>query len=474
MILSILIPAYNERHFIRETVDRVLRAQLPEGMERELIIVDDGSIDGTSDILAEIGAEHSNVRVHLQAQNQGKGSAIRKAIELASGDLCIIQDADLEYDPNDIALLLQPILTGDADVVYGSRFAASRYRRVLFFWHSLGNRILTLTSNAFTNLNLTDMETGYKVVKTSILKSVPIRSNRFGMEPELTAKLAKRGCRIYEVPISYRGRSYQEGKKITWKDGVKALVTIVYYWLVDDIYEERYGHDILYSLSRTHRFNRWMADTIRPYVGERVLEIGGGLGNLTLKLIPREHYTVSDRDPLHLDYLRSRFRDYPWMEVRSLDLESTADFAPIRERFDTIVCLNVLEHVPDHAKALRNMYDVLQPGGAAIILVPHVHLLFGSLDRVLEHQLRYSKRQLRERCEAAGFEIDRIAGFNRIGFLPWLVSGRILRRTRFGKLQLKIFDSFVWLWRILEHILPLPGLSIIAVARKPPIPRGSE
>lgn len=467
MTLSILIPAYNERHFIRETVERVLRADLPGDMERELIIVDDGSVDGTRDILAQLQEEHSNVRVHLQERNQGKGSAIRKAIELGEGDLCIIQDADLEYDPKDIGQLLQPILNGDADVVYGSRFAASRYRRVLFFWHTLGNRVLTLVSNAFTNLNLTDMETGYKVVKTSILKSIPIRSNRFGMEPELTAKLAKRGCRIYEVPISYRGRSYQEGKKITWKDGVKALVTIVYFWLVDDIYEERYGHDILYSLSRTHRFNRWMADTIRPYVGERVLEIGGGLGNLTLKLVPREHYTVSDRDSLHLEYLQSRFRDYPWMEVRSLDLESVDDFAPVRSSFDTIVCLNVLEHVPDHEQALRNMFDALQPGGTAIILVPHVQFLFGSLDRVLDHQLRYSKKLLRERCEMTGFEITRIFGFNRIGFLPWLVSGRILRRKRFGKLQLKVFDSFVWFWRALEVILPLPGLSIIAIARKP-------
>ncbi len=467
MTLSILIPAYNERHFIRETVDRVLQAPLPQNLERELIIVDDGSIDGTRDILTEIQTAHSNVRVHFQERNQGKGSAIRKAIGLATGDLCIIQDADLEYDPNDIAQLLQPILDGDADVVYGSRFAASRYRRVLFFWHTIGNRILTLTSNAFTNLNLTDMETGYKVVKTSILKSIPIRSNRFGMEPELTAKLAKRGCRIYEVPISYRGRSYQEGKKITWKDGVKAFITIVYYWLVDDIYEENYGHDILYSLSRTHRFNRWMADSIRPFVGQHVLEIGSGLGNLTLKLIPREHYTVSDRDPLHLDYLRSRFRDYPWMEVRQLDLESTDGFASVRGAFDTVVCLNVLEHVPDHDQALRNMLDALRPGGTAIILVPHVQFLFGSLDRVLGHKLRYSKRLLRQRCETAGFEVDRLVGFNRVGFLPWFFSGRILRRRRFGKLQLKIFDSFVWFWRLIDPLLPLPGLSIFAIARKP-------
>src|SRR5690606_14631959 len=155
--------------------------------------------------------------------------------------ISLIQDADLEYDPHDYPALLQPILDGDADVVYGSRFVPGPRRRVLYFWHALGNKWLTILSNLFSNLNLTDMDTGYKAVRTDIPKSIPIRCNRFGLEPELTAKLAKRGCRIYEVAISYRGRTYQEGKKITWWDGVKAMAVIFYFWLVDDIYEEQYG-----------------------------------------------------------------------------------------------------------------------------------------------------------------------------------------------------------------------------------------
>ena len=466
--LSILIPAYNERYWIREIVSLVLAQELPGGLQRELVIVDDGSKDGTREILKQLRQSHpGHLRIHFHEDNQGKGAAIRTAVQLATGDLCIIQDADFEYDPADYPRLLRPILSGDADAVYGSRFAANDYRRVLFFWHSIGNRLLTFVSNAFSNLNLTDMETGYKVVKASLLKSIPIRSNRFGIEPELTIKLAKRGCRIYEVPISYRGRSYQEGKKITWWDGLKALITIGYFWVVDDIYEERYGHAILHSLSRTHRFNRWMADTIRAHVGNRVLEVGGGLGNLTLHLIPRDHYTVTDLDELHLEYLENRFHRYPYIEVRRVDMLEEANFDLLKGRFDTVVCLNVLEHVTRPEAGLANIYRALEPGGVAILLVPQGRFLFGSLDRVLDHRMRYSKKDLREKCEKAGFEVERLFGFNRISYLPWLVSGRILKRKSLGKIQLKLFDSLVWLWRILEPVLPFPGLSLIAVARRP-------
>ena len=466
--LSILMPAYDERFTIREIVSRVLSQELPGGLERELVIVDDGSTDGTREILQELGRAHpEQVRIHFHETNQGKGAAIRTAIQLATGDLCIIQDADLEYDPADYPRLLRPLLAGDADVVYGSRFAGSDYRRVLLFWHSIGNQFLTLVSNALTNLNLTDMETCYKVVKTSLLRSIPIRSNRFGIEPELTAKLAKRGCRIYEVPISYRGRSYQEGKKITWRDGVKAFVTMVYFRLVDDLYEKRYGHTALHSLSRTHRFNRWIADAVRTHVGQRVLEIGGGLGTITLHLVPRDRYAVTEVDELHLEYLENRFRGYPHVEVLRVDLQEEGDFDSLEGGFDTVVCVNVLEHVADPRRGLANIHRALEPGGAAILLVPRGRFLMGPLDRALGHRRRYSKKLLRESCEEAGLEVERLFDFNRISCLPWLVSGRILRRRRFGLVQLKLFDSLVWLWRILDRILPLPGLSLVAVARRP-------
>jgi glycosyltransferase involved in cell wall biosynthesis len=463
-VLSILMPVYNEKDTIEAIVDEVRAAPLPEGMAREIILVDDGSTDGTRDLLKQMeAAGASDLRIVFQPANRGKGAAVARALREATGDICIIQDADLEYDPKEYGRILRPILNGDADVVYGSRFLASDYCRVLYFWHSLGNRFLTFLSNVFTNLTLTDMETCYKAAKTSIFKSIPIRSRRFGIEPELTAKFAKRRCRIYEVPISYRGRTYQEGKKITWVDGLKTLLTILRFWVVDDCYEERYGHAILHTLEHSRRFNRWMAAQFRPRAGERVLEVGAGIGTLTQLMLPRKTYRATDVDPLYLDFLRNRFEGRRNFSVQKLDLESAADFADVPEPVDTVLCINVLEHVEGDVEALRRIRSILKPGGRLILLVPRGAWLYGSLDRVAGHQRRYAPAELRAKASEAGFRVERFFTFNKPGVIGWILNSLILRRTGFGRLQLKIFDTLVWLWRPLEKILPWPGLSIIAV-----------
>jgi glycosyltransferase involved in cell wall biosynthesis len=222
MLLSIIIPAFNEATFLPEVIRRV--GETP--YDKEIIVVDDGSTDGTREYLKGLVSEGIKVIVH--EKNMGKGAAMRTGIAVASGDVVIVQDADLEYDPKDYPVLLEPIMQGKADVVYGSRFLGGPHR-VLFFWHSVGNSLITLISNMFTDLNLTDMETGYKAFRKKVFETITIESNRFGFEPEITAKVAKKGFRIYEVPISYSGRSYQEGKKITWKDGIKAIFTVLKY-----------------------------------------------------------------------------------------------------------------------------------------------------------------------------------------------------------------------------------------------------
>lgn len=219
MLLSIIIPAYNEADYLPEVLRRVEEAPF----DKEIIVIDDGSTDGTDEYLRGLAA--NGLKVISHKKNRGKGAAVRSGLTEARGDIIIIQDADLEYDPKDYPALLQPILEGKADVVYGSRFLGGPHR-VLFFWHSVGNSLITLISNMFTDLNLTDMETGYKAFRREVFRDIRIESDRFGFEPEITAKVAKRGYRIYEVPISYSGRSYEEGKKITWKDGIKALFTI--------------------------------------------------------------------------------------------------------------------------------------------------------------------------------------------------------------------------------------------------------
>jgi glycosyltransferase involved in cell wall biosynthesis len=233
MKLSVVMPVYNEVNTIQEIVRRVVAA--PVEVEKELIVVDDGSTDGTRERYESIREEHQDVRVEivLHERNRGKGAALRSGFDRATGDIILVQDADLEYDPRDYPRLIAPIVEGNADVVYGSRFVGSEAHRVLYFWHMVGNRCLTLLSNAFTDLNLTDMETCYKVFRGDVLRKLKLRSNRFEIEPELTAKIARAGCRIFEVGISYAGRDYSAGKKITWRDGLKAVGAIVRYRFFD-------------------------------------------------------------------------------------------------------------------------------------------------------------------------------------------------------------------------------------------------
>src|SRR5215472_1365692 len=378
-------------------------------MERELLVVDDCSTDGTSEILERLAARESRIHLIRKKLNEGKGAAVRTAIQHARGDFCLVQDADLEYDPGEYPRLLRPLLDGHADAVFGSRYMAGEQTRVLLFWHSMINKVLTLVSNMFCNLNLTDMETCYKVFRTDLLKSIPIRSDRFGFEPEIVMKSAKRKLRIYEVPISYHGRTYEEGKKIGWQDGLKALGVILKFWIIDDLYATPYGRGVLNNLTGTPQYLSWLARELRRHVGDNVLEIGAGIGNITGRLMSRRLlYVAAETDALHLHALRNRFLRTPNVQVQHIDLENPSDFAGLEQCFDTALCLNVLEYLDDPGRLLDTLHAILRPGGVVIILVPQNPSLYGMLDRSLGHKRRYSAAEARRLIESHRFTVETI------------------------------------------------------------------
>ncbi len=461
--LSVVIPVYNEVATLEQILAEVQRVAI----DKEIVLVDDASTDGSRELLSELVAREGGrrLRAFFHEQNRGKTAALRTGIAAAAGEIIIVQDADLEYDPSDYPRLIEPIVDGRADVVYGSRFLGSP-RRVLMFWHTVGNKLLTLLSNIFTNLNLTDMETCYKAFRADVLKAIPIRSERFGFEPEITAKVARMRCRIYEVPISYSGRQYWEGKKITWKDAFHAVGVIVRCALIDDTGSEL-GHVALRRVERLQRYNRYLCERINPYVGRRVLEVGSGTGNMTRYFTNRSLVVASDVDPDYLDVLRRAFERQPNVVVEALDLAAPNFDSIGRHACDTILCLNVLGYIDDDRRVLERFYELLPEGGRVILLLPMLPALYGSIDRALKHRRRYTREEAIAKLGAAGFVIEHLSALNVLGMAGWYLNSRLLGRTSVPGAQAKLSDWLTPLLRVEEKLRPSVGMSLLAVGRKP-------
>lgn len=462
--LSVLMPVYNEARTLRTIVEQVLAA--PVDLDLELVAVDDASSDGSAAILDELAAKDPRIKVVHHPVNRGKGAAIRTAIDQMSGDIAIVQDSDLEYDPQDYPRVLKPILDGRADAVYGSRFASSDERRVLFFWHSLGNKLLTALSNMANDLNLTDMETCYKAVRADVLKRLRLTSERFGIEPEITARLAQWGARIYEVPISYHGRTYAEGKNIGWKDGVQALWLIFKFRFLDTRATDESSVETRQSLGRAPRFRRWLLSEFGEHLGRRVLEIDAGPGHLTARLLDRQRLVSIEREPVHVETLRRRFGHLENLEFRLADLHERDLPADLAGAFDTVILFDVLQRAEEPKEMLDRSARAVTTGGTVLIHVPADPDLFGPTDAAAGHRRRFSEAELVDLVRASGLELMWCRPFNRLGRLAWQAH-HALGRGRITTVQARGFDVLVPLARRIDAAVTGQGLSWLAVARVP-------
>jgi SAM-dependent methyltransferase len=468
--LSVVMPCFNESATIEQVAARVLASPYTA----ELIIVDDGSTDGT--LQRARGLTDPRVCVLSQATNQGKGAALRRGFAAATAEYVIVQDADLEYDPRDYEQILDPLITDEADVVFGSRFLGGRPHRVLYFWHSVGNHLLTLLSNMFTNLNLSDMETCYKAFRREVIQGIDVEEDRFGFEAEITAKLARQGWRIYEVGISYAGRTYAEGKKIGWKDGVRALYCVARYSQgtqgtrssrapagFEGADEELQA--TLHSLDGAQNYARWIHALAAPYLGAEILEVGAGHGTFTgLLLSGGARVVATDLSERCVSELRARYAGVPGVEVRQNDVAEAAEGGP----YDSIVLVNVLEHLEDDATAVKQLASALRPGGHLILWVPAFDRLYSEFDRQVGHHRRYRIAELRRLVLNAGLESTDIRYVNTVGAIAWwLVACRLGQiPTQTGRVQL--FDrAVVPLLRRLESGWRPPfGQSVFCVATR--------
>lgn len=486
MKLSILVPIYNERIYLREVFSRICAVSFPRVISSvEIIAINDGSRDGTEEWLRELQNDFrerfgkklsipSSFHFLSHGENRGKGFAVRWGIDCSTGDLVVIQDADLEYNPADYLQLLEPLLSNQAEIVFSNRFSGAK-RRILFFRHALFNKALNLLMNLCSNSGFTDIGSGYKAFKGNLLRSLNLSSERFGIEVELAARAAQTGARIFEVGISYQGRSYEEGKKIGWKDGIAAVFHTVKFVLLDRVpYKPGIkqtlnaldvASDLLYKAPLAEELER-----LHLGPEKTALEIGAGIGSITQLLVSKFKTVVaSDIDPEMAVRLAERFHYVEGFSSVVWDASRRAgDPANPQEirlgKFDLIVAFNVLEHLPDASLAIAEWKKLLTPEGKLLILVPFSKKLFTPVDRAIGHYTRYSKSELTQLFKEQGVQVSRMRYLNPLGILGWVINGKILKRDFLPEGQISLYRAMKPFVSPFERLLEkFVGLSILAV-----------
>ena len=464
-VLAVLIPVYNEVHTIEALIERVLAS--PVNMELKLFVVNDASHDGTGKVLDRLAAADTRITVFHHDVNRGKGMATRTAIQAAQGDFAIIQDADFEYNPNEYQRIVAPLLRGDAEAVFGSRYLDGHERRVLRYWHSKGNALLTTFFNIVHNMHLTDMETCYKAMPLRLLKNLRLTTDRFGIEPEIAARLVAVRARIIEVPISYNARSYQDGKKIEWRDAIDALCLTIKFKYFDRVPCIDAGTVRHLAMAEAPRYQHAIAHEIKPFLGPRVLEMGAGIGNLSKHLTDTNELFLSEPTTDYRRQLAASMEYRNNVTISEHDVFSADGLAWAKNIHpDTILYINELEQVPDDKPAIDCLAEAVKPGGRLIIIVSCHEFVYGSLDQALKRRRRYSANTITALLRGAGLQIEHQKWLGKLILVGWFIESKIWRRQYFAPKPFILVNIFSPIMRKLDNWLPWAGLSLLVIARK--------
>jgi SAM-dependent methyltransferase len=485
--LSVVVPFYNELRTLPTVIERLLAVDFASlGLQTELIFVDDGSTDMSRSLLDP--APRDDVRLIVHERNMGKGAAVKTGLEAATGDILCIQDADLEYHPADLPSLLQPILDGEYEVVYGNRFKGSAAG--LYFSHRVANRMLNLMVNVAFNRYLSDVYTGYKVFTRDAFQGLNLTARSFTVEMELTAHFLRKELVIFEVPISYRARTYAEGKKIHFKDGFLAGGALLRYRLrrapgaalgpasrrapdAPGALRPTEGDASIHALgledlATARRYRRYLYDLLAPYLGRQVLEVEAGLGDFSGQLAGRERLVLAEMDPVCLRALEERFGSRPGVEI----VEANPVSLKVEPPVDTVVAINVLGRVPDDVAVLRSFGRAARPGGTVLLLVPGFPQLAGAFDQAVGRTTRYTPESLGRAVTSAGLVPEVVRPVNLLGGIAWWAAIRMARQARPTQTLVKLYDTLmVPAERAIERrIQPSFGQSVLCVARVPAPP----
>lgn len=462
-LLSIIVPVYNEEKTVKKLIKKVDKIDI----DKQIIIVDDGSKDNSKDIIKNLKTKSPLIK-KFHRHNKGKGSAIQTGLQATTGKYTVIQDADLEYYPSDLEKLIKPLIKGESNVVYGSRFKYAEKGIYSNFWFYSGGQVVNWLANFLYGLKITDEPTCYKIMDTQLLKSLRLEATGFEFCPEVTAKLALRGEKIIELPIRYKPRHFDDGKKISWRDGLIAIQTLLKYRFQKRKNNMTSG---LEMVSLAKNYNRWIFSQFNKYVKGNVLEVGGGIGTFTSMLTGKaDSITSLEIDKKYLQQLNDRFKKHPKIKIKNLDLTKKTHLKKLRGRFDLIIMINVLEHIKNHQQMLVNLESKLKPGGKLFVFVPAHQQLYSQWDKSVGHYRRYSKSELTGLVQQSGFKIEVINHFNIIGAFGWWVNkllksqpgdkGLIWQTLLFDRLIVPIFAWFE------KHFKPPFGQSITLLASK--------